>query len=118
MGHRYIYKVRRVVKVVDGDTLDIEIDLGFGTYLVHRVRLKNVNAPETRTSDFVEKAKGLSSKDWLTKELAKETSWKIETFKDDKYGRFLGILFVEGETKSLNERMIEQGMALPFMVSP
>jgi micrococcal nuclease len=47
----YHYKVKRILKVVDGDTVDVEIDLGFGISVSHRIRLKNINAPEVHTSD-------------------------------------------------------------------
>lgn len=104
------------MRVVDGDTVDVEIDLGFGVSLYHRVRLKNVNAPEVHTADHTEKVKGLASKAWLTAELTNDKKWIIETTKEDKYGRYLGVFFTEGEPCSLNDRMLECGMAAPFMV--
>lgn len=113
----YQYRVWEIKRVVDGDTVDVVIDLGFGVFLAHRVRLKGINAPETRTLDYAEKAKGLASKDWLLKELTNDKRWIIETTKEDKYGRYLGVFFAEGDSQSLNERMLREGMALPFMVN-
>ena len=112
----YQYKVREIKKIVDGDTVDVVIDLGFSILICHRVRLKGVNAPETRTLDHAEKAKGLASKDWLSKELTNDKKWIIETTKEDKYGRYLGTFFEEGESISINEKMIQSGMAAPYMV--
>lgn len=113
----YQYKIKEIRKVVDGDTADVVIDLGFGIYVAHRVRLKGVNAPETRTLDLSEKTKGLASKEWLLRELTNDKQWMIETIKEDKYGRYLGVFFAEGEPTSLNERMLKEGVALPYMVS-
>lgn len=114
----YRYRVKEIKRVVDGDTVDLVIDLGFSVYITHRVRLKNINAPETRTLDLSEKAKGVTSKEWLTKELSNDREWTISTFKEDKYGRYLGILTEEGQTESVNDRMVKGGLASPFMVDP
>lgn len=111
----YKYKVKEIVRIVDGDTVDVIIDLGFGVLISHRVRLKGINAPETRTLDHAEKVKGLASKEWLSKELTNDRKWVIESDKDDKYGRYLGIFFAEGDSNSLNDRMLKEGFAMPFM---
>lgn len=108
----YHYKVKKVLKIVDGDTLDLEIDLGFGISVTQRVRLKGLNAPETRTLDHAEKARGIASKEWLEKHLGKGSEWTIQTEKEDKYGRYLGILQNGENTLSLNEEMINAGMAV------
>lgn len=112
----YQYRVWEIKRVVDGDTVDVVIDLGFGVFLAHRVRLKGINAPETRTLDYAEKAKGLASKDWLAKELTNDKKWVIETTKEDKYGRYLGVFFAEGDPCSLNDKMLQAGVAAPFTV--
>jgi micrococcal nuclease len=112
----YQYKIKKIRKIIDGDTVDLEIDLGFGITLSHRVRLKGINTAETRTKDLKEKAEGLMAKQWLEKELSKPGEWIIETTKDDKYGRILGTLYLVGEPVTVNERMINDGIAKPYMV--
>lgn len=111
----YKYKVKNITRVVDGDTVDLDIDLGFHVTLNQRVRLKGINASETRTLDLEEKKKGLEAKEWLTKELSREGDWIIETTKEDKYGRILGILYCIGDRVTVNERMLNEGIAVPFM---
>lgn len=111
----YQYKVKKFKRIIDGDTVDVNIDLGFGIVLSQRVRLKGVNAAETRTLNAEEKAKGLSAKEWLVKELTKEGEWIIETTKEDKYGRILGTLYLVGEPVTVNERMLNEGVAVPYM---
>lgn len=111
----YTYSVSSVVKVVDGDTVDVDIDLGFGIIIRQRVRLKGINAPETRTTDFKEKSLGILSKYFLEKELSNCKNLRIQTYKDDKYGRILGVLFDEGESVSINQKMIDYNFAEPFM---
>lgn len=110
----YQYKVKKIKRIIDGDTLDLDIDLGFGVTLSHRVRLKDVNAAETRTLNIEEKKKGLAAKEWLVKELAKEGEWIIETTKEDKYGRILGTLYFVGDPVTVNERMLNEGIAVPY----
>lgn len=111
----YQYKIKKVNKVVDGDTVDLDIDLGFNITISHRIRLKDIDAPETRTLDLEEKDKGIQAKLWLEKELSKEGEWIIETTKEDKYGRMLGTLYLVGEPVTVNERMLNEGIAKPFI---
>jgi len=111
----YQYKIKKINKVIDGDTIDVVIDVGFYISLTQRVRLKDIDAAETRTKDLAEKAEGLMAKEWLEKELAKEGEWIIETTKDDKYGRILGTLYLVGEPVTVNERMLNDGIARPYM---
>lgn len=112
----YQYKIKTIKKIVDGDTVDVDIDLGFGLTISQRVRLKGINAAETRTLSTEEKEKGLVAKEWLKKELSREGEWMIETTKEDKYGRILGTLYVTGDTATINQRMLTEGVAVPFMV--
>ena len=111
----YQYKVKKINRVIDGDTVDLDIDLGFGVTLSHRVRLKDINAAETKTLDLEEKAKGLEAKEWLKKELSREGEWIIETVKEDKYGRILGTLYLVGDPVTVNERMLNEGIAGPYL---
>ena len=110
----YQYKVKKINRVIDGDTVDLDIDLGFWITVSHRVRLKDINAAETRTLNLEEKTKGLVAKEWLKKELSREGEWIIETFKEDKYGRILGTLYLVGDPVTINERMLNEGIAQPY----
>jgi len=111
----YQYKIRKINRIIDGDTLDVDIDLGFHLTITQRVRLKGINAAETKTKDLAEKEKGIEAKSWLIKELSKEGEWIIETTKEDKYGRILGTLYLVGEPVTVNERMLNEGIAKPYM---
>jgi micrococcal nuclease len=111
----YQYKIKKINRVIDGDTVDLSIDLGFGITIRQRVRLKGINAAETRTLNVEEKDKGLIAKEWLKKELSREGEWIIETTKEDKYGRILGTLYLVGDPVTVNERMLNEGIAEPYM---
>jgi micrococcal nuclease len=110
----YQYKVKKINRIIDGDTVDLDIDLGFWMTVSHRVRLKDIDAAETRTLNLEEKAKGLIAKEWLEKELSREGEWIIETTKEDKYGRILGVLYLVGDPVTVNERMLNEGIAEPY----
>ena len=113
----YIYRIRSIHKVVDGDTIDADIDLGFDISLTKRIRLAGVDTPESRTKDEYEKKLGLESKEWLKKrcENAKDILIKTELpDSTEKYGRIIGHLFINGEETSLNEQMIAEGYALAY----
>jgi len=107
----YQYKIKKINRVIDGDTVDLDIDLGFGVTITQRVRLLHIDAAEIRTKDLEEKERGLEAKDWLEKELSREGEWVINTTKDDKYGRILGELYLVGDPVTVNEKMINEGIA-------
>ena len=110
----YIYRIRSVDKVVDGDTIDADIDLGFDISISKRIRLAGVDTPESRTTDKYEKALGLQSKEWLKHRLegAKDIIIKTELpDSTEKYGRIIGHLYINGEETSLNNQMIAEGYA-------
>jgi micrococcal nuclease len=112
----YEYRVKSVLKVVDGDTIDVDIDLGFNISYTQRVRLAGIDTPESRTKDLYEKKLGLESKDWLKNALNNAKSIVIKTEKPDsteKFGRILGWLFVNDV--NLNNAMIDQGYAWSYM---
>ena len=90
----YDYKVKSIKRVIDGDTIELEIDLGFHLTLCDKVRLAGVNTPETRTTDLEEKERGLKSKEWMKDRLSNiEGKELIVRFvKEEKYGRLLGWL--------------------------
>ena len=114
----YEYYVREVKNVVDGDTIDVVIDLGFNVLFEQRVRLAGIDTPESRTSDKAEKVLGLEAKEYLKKQLKDAKSIVIRTEKMDsseKYGRILGWLYVNGESESINNRMINDGYAWGYL---
>ena len=113
----YIYRIRTISKVVDGDTIDADIDLGFDISLSKRIRLAGIDTPESRTTDLKEKSLGLQSKEWLKHrlEFAKDIIIKTELpDSTEKYGRIIGHLFINGEDVSLNNQMITDGYALAY----
>ena len=114
----YEYYVRKVENVVDGDTIDVLIDLGFDIMFKSRVRLAGIDTPESRTRDLAEKALGLESKEYLKKALKDAKSVIIKTEKmnsSEKYGRILGWLYINGDTVSVNDMMINDGYAWVYM---
>ena len=114
----YEYFVEEVKNVVDGDTIDVVIDLGFDILFQSRVRLAGIDTPESRTKDIAEKALGLESKEYLKKALKDAKSVVIKTEKMDsseKYGRILGWVYINGDTVSLNDMMINDGYAWGYL---
>jgi micrococcal nuclease len=114
----YEYRIKKVSNVVDGDTIDVDIDLGFNIAYSQRVRLAGIDTPESRTTDKKEKALGLESKQRLKDILAKASFVVIRTQKPDsteKYGRVLGWLFVDGAEQSVNDALIADGYAWGYM---
>jgi len=114
----YEYRVKQVLKIVDGDTIDVDIDLGFDSSFTSRVRLAVIDTPESRTTDKKEKALGLEVKQRLKDVLSKSSSVVIRTEKPDsteKYGRILGWIFIDGAEKSVNEALIADGYAWGYM---
>ena len=116
----YTYKIC-LLKVVDGDTIDAEIDLGFDVKVKKRVRFMGVNAPESRTRDLEEKAKGLAAKDRVKQLLEGCKNITLKSHGVGKFGRCLGELhldIVDGQEKltlvSLNELLINEGHATEY----
>ena len=117
----YNFRVTEIVKVVDGDTIDVLIDLGFDLYKKERVRIAGVDTPEKRTRDLEEKALGLDATYWMKKQLEDTIAGDEElTIRTElkggtgKYGRLLGWLYVGDDTVSLNEQMITEGYAWAY----
>jgi len=114
----YEYRVKKVLKVVDGDTIDVDIDLGFDISYTQRVRLAGIDTPESRTTDKEEKVLGLEVKDRLKQLISSANTVVVRTEKPDsseKYGRILGWLFLDGAEKSVNEALIADGYAWGYM---
>jgi len=115
----YTYRIKRLNSVVDGDTIDCEIDLGFDISISQRVRLAGIDTPESKTKDLNEKKYGLAAKDFLKKKLSEcKGSLVIKTEKMDsteKYGRILGWLYEDGKEISFNQTMIDEGYAWSYL---
>ena len=114
----YNFRVIKIDKVLDGDTIDVTIDLGFDLFKKERVRIAGVDTPEKRTKNLEEKALGIDATNWLKKELQDVLDGDDELIVRTelhggvgKYGRLLGWLYVGDEELSLNEQMITQGYA-------
>ena len=103
------------LKVVDGDTIDVDIDLGFGVWMQNqRIRMYGIDTPESRTSDDVEKVYGNAAKDFLVK-WTNSGDLTLKTFKDGKgkYGRILGEIWYNGE-HNINQLLIENHHAVAY----
>jgi micrococcal nuclease len=114
----YEYFVEEVKNIVDGDTIDVVIDLGFDILFASRVRLAGIDTPESRTKDKAEKVLGLEAKEYLKKQLKDAKSVVIRTEKmnsSEKYGRILGWVYVNGESESVNNKMINDGYAWGYL---
>jgi micrococcal nuclease len=114
----YEYFIKEVKGVVDGDTIDVIIDLGFDILFSSRVRLAGIDTPESRTKDKAEKTLGLESKEYLKKHLKDAKSVVIKTEKmnsTEKFGRILGWLYINGDTESVNDKMINDGYAWGYL---
>ncbi len=117
----YNFRVISIDKVVDGDTIDVTIDLGFDLYKKERVRVAGVDTPEKRTRNLEEKALGLDATAWIKDHLEGaidgDDDLIIRTELDGgvgKYGRLLGWLYIGDATVSLNEKMIDEGYAWAY----
>jgi len=114
----YEYHVKKVTNVVDGDTIDVEIDLGFDISFSSRVRLAGIDTPESRTTNKAEKVLGLEAKEYVKSKIkdAKEVIIKTEKMdSSEKYGRILGWVFLDGSKVSINEQMIADGYAWGYL---
>jgi micrococcal nuclease len=114
----YEYKVSRLYKVVDGDTIEVDIDLGFDVAIHKPVRLAGIDTPESRTKDAYEKKLGLEAKEWLKAKLKEAEDLRIRTEKPDsteKFGRILGWLYIGTNLVSINETMIQEGYAWSYL---
>ena len=118
----YNFRVTKIVKVLDGDTIDVLIDLGFDLFKKERVRIAGVDTPEKRTRDLEEKALGIDATNWLKKKLedtiagdGDELTIRTELVGGTgKYGRLLGWLYINEDAISLNEQMITEGYAWEY----
>ena len=114
----YNFRVTEINRVLDGDTIDVTIDLGFDLYKKERVRIAGIDTPEKRTRDLEEKALGIDATNYLKKKLEETIAGDEElTIRTElkggmgKYGRLLGWLYIGEDTLSINEVMIDEGYA-------
>ena len=113
----YIYKAK-VTNIVDGDTVDVEIDLGFGIKMNERIRLYDIDTPEIRTRDLNEKARGIAAKDFLTKTLKSYNNniiIKTHFNKRGKFGRILGELYSPDMTSNINQLLVTEGHVKQYL---
>jgi len=110
----YEYAVKEITKVIDGDTVDVVIDLGFDLSKKERVRLAGIDTPESRTRDAEEKVFGLEAKAYLKTRLEGCEKLIVKTEKDGKYGRMLGWFYSSDSEHSINNEMIEKGYAWEY----
>ena len=111
----FSYRVNKVTKVIDGDTIDVIIDLGFDIMYKSRVRLFGIDTPESRTRDLVEKKYGLMSKDFLKDKFKNAEKIVIKTHKGEetgKFGRILGEIFCDNV--NINQQMCDVGHAVAY----
>ena len=111
----YTYFVKSVDRVVDGDTIDISIDLGFDLTKKERVRLAGIDTPEKRTKDQKEKEMGYQATEFLEMHLMEAKKLTVKTEKEGKFGRMLGWLYKsETDSTSINQIMIDKGYAWAY----
>ena len=117
----YNFRVTEINRVVDGDTIDVTIDLGFELYKKERVRVAGIDTPEKRTRDLEEKALGIDATNYLKKKLEDTIAGDDElTIRTElkggmgKYGRLLGWLYIGEDVVSINEQMIAEGYAWSY----
>jgi len=117
----YNFRVIEINRVVDGDTIDVTIDLGFDLYKKERVRVAGVDTPEKRTRDLEEKKLGYDATNWLKEKLESAVDGDDDLIIRTeliggvgKYGRLLGWLYIGDRDLSLNEQMIAEGYAFPY----
>ena len=108
----YEYKISNILKIVDGDTVDLSLDLGFYVTVVQRIRLDGVDTPEIHSKDTQEKQLGQEAKNFIIKWFEENKDLTIKTKKDDKYGRMLGEILCGN--KSLNKTLVEMGYAWEY----
>jgi micrococcal nuclease len=113
MTARYAFRVASIARVVDGDTLDLDLDLGFSITLRQRVRLIGIDAPEVRTRDAAEKTRGLQAQAFVVEWFQRPGLVWVRTTKEEKYGRMLADLYREGEP-SLCTELLTLGLAVPY----
>ena len=105
----------RIAKIVDGDTIDVDIDLGFGIWKTNeRIRLWQIDTPECRTIDKEEKKYGLIAKNFVEQHLPIGKIFELQTLEKDKFGRYLGAVFVKNRL-SINDMLLKANLAVKYV---
>ena len=105
----------RIARIVDGDTLDVDIDLGFGIWKTNeRIRLWQIDTPECRTRDKEEKKYGLIAKNFVEQHLPIGKIFELQTLEKDKFGRYLGAVFVKNRL-SINDMLLKANLAVKYV---
>jgi micrococcal nuclease len=112
MNKTFDFAIVNVVKVVDGDTLDLMLDLGFYQYGVYRIRLLDIDTPELRGIN-AEPEKALAAKQFVEQWIVGKTL-RVETYKTEVYGRWLGKIYEVGTDATLNTAILEAGLGVPY----
>jgi len=110
----YTYRVLRVERVVDGDTVDVVLDLGFGVTIKQRLRIIGVDAPELRSKDPGERERAQGAKAFAEQWLISSGQMVVTTYKDDKYGRMLGDFRREHRPETFSEAILAAGLASKY----
>ena len=110
----YEYKIKNIIKVIDGDTVDALIDLGFNTYVKKRIRLNGINTPETRTRNKKEKELGLKAKERVKIILFSHTDLVLKSYGQGKFGRVLGDIYFSEDKLNLGKLLISEGHAKEY----
>ena len=108
----YEYAIKEDLRAVDGDTIDVLIDLGFDLTKKERIRLAGIDTPESRTRNLEEKKMGLEAKEYLQNKLDNCNDLRVKTEKDGKYGRMLG--WLHGNDEDINRIMVIKGYAWEY----
>jgi len=109
----YNYLIKEIIKVIDGDTIDIILDVGFNISTKQRIRINRIDTPETNSKNIQEKQLALEAKEFVAMWLVNQNKLTIKTLKDDKYGRMLGEIFNE-RGECLNDILLEKGYAWEY----
>lgn len=109
----YEYLIKDVIRVVDGDTIDTLIDLGFNISIKERIRINRIDAPESNSKDVQERQLANEAKEFVAVWLVNQNKLIIKTTKDDKYGRMLGEIFNE-RGECLNDLILQKGYAWEY----
>lgn len=104
-----------VTKIIDGDTLDVDIDLGFSVKLTkQRIRMMGIDTPESRTRNLEEKKRGLISKQYLLDKCPIGSTIRLVSHDKGKFGRILGSIYTEASEQSINKIMCDEGFAVEY----
>ena len=110
----YEYKVIKIHKVIDGDTVIATVDLGFNCYIKQSFRILRINSPELRDKDPNVKEAAFKAKEFAEKWFLQPGTLIVKTTKDDKYGRMLGDFRFEGQTETYSEIALKNNIAAPY----